>query len=84
MTSRQTAKWVEDYDENGVWCRDREVVSNDESLYYVLHVSDTSELRNGFRYVKELLLQHNNYKMQCDYQKLIDNDIKVLSFKCKI
>ena len=84
MTSRQTAKWVEDYDENGVWCRDREVVSNDESLYYVLNVSDTSELRNGFRYVKELLLQHNNYKMQCDYQKLIDNDIKVLSFKCKI
>ena len=81
MTSRQTAKWVEDYDENGVWCRDREVVSNDESLYYVLNVSDTSELRNGFRYVKELLLQHNNYKMQCDYQKLIDNDIKVLSVK---
>ena len=79
MISRQTAKWVEDYDENGVWCRDREVVSNDESLYYVLNVSDTSELRNGFRYIKELLLQHHNYKMQHDYQKLIDNDIKVLS-----
>ena len=79
MISRQTAKWVEDYDENGVWCRDREVVSNDESLYYVLNVSDTSELRNGFRYIKELLLQHHNYKMQHDYQKLVDNDIKVLS-----
>ena len=81
MISRQTAKWVEDYDENGVWCRDREVTTNNESLYYVLNISDTSELRNGFKYIKELLLQHHNYKMQCDYQKLVDNDIKVLSVK---
>ena len=48
MISRQTAKWVEDYDENGVWCRDREVVSNDESLTLVSYAMDLDTLRNCF------------------------------------
>ena len=81
MISRQTAQRAEDYNEHGVWCREKEVVSNDESFCYVLNVSNASELKNKWRYIKEVLLQHHNYNMQCDYQKLIQNDINVLRMK---
>ena len=35
----------------------------DEKKYYILNVSDSATLKNGFRYIKELLLQHHNFKM---------------------
>ena len=82
MMSRHTAKWVEEFDEIGVWCRDREVCEKHDSLYYLLNVVDRCELSNGFRFIKEMLLQYHNFKMQCAYQKLIDNNVKVLSTKC--
>ena len=34
-----------------------------EQKYYILNVSDCATLKNGFRYIKELLLQHHNFKM---------------------
>jgi hypothetical protein len=34
-----------------------------EKEYYVLSVSDQAVLRNGFRYIKELVLQNHNYFM---------------------
>ena len=38
-------------------------------------------LRNGYTYVKELLLQYHNHKMQEDYNKLINNGVDVWSVK---
>ena len=53
----------------------------DEKKYYILNVSDSATLKNGFRYIKELLLQHHNFKMYSDYKKLTDNGIDVFSVK---
>ena len=53
----------------------------DEKKYYILNVSDRTNLTNGFRYIKELLLQHHNFKMYNDYKSLIDNGIEVFSVK---
>ena len=49
--------------------------------YYYLTVSDRAILRNGFIYIKELLLQHHNHKMHEDYSALIANHIDVWSVK---
>ena len=49
--------------------------------YYCLTVTDRVALRNGYTYIKELLLQYHNHKMQEDYNKLIDNGIDVWSVK---
>ena len=49
--------------------------------YYVLNVSKQTTLQNGFRYIKELVLQHHNYKIHYDIQNLNKNNIKVYSVK---
>ena len=49
--------------------------------YYVLNVSKQTTLQNGFRYIKELVLQHHNYKIYYDIQNLNKNNIKVYSVK---
>ena len=41
----------------------------------------TASLKNGFKYIKELLLQHHNFKMYSDYQTLTTNGIDVFSVK---
>jgi hypothetical protein len=53
----------------------------DETKYYILTVSDSTNLKNGFRYIKELLLQHHNYKMYSDYNALIAKGVVVFSVK---
>jgi hypothetical protein len=52
-----------------------------EKKYYILNVSDKSNLKNGFRYIKELLLQIHNFKMFTDYNILKDNNINVFTVK---
>ena len=49
--------------------------------YYVLNLKDKAQLQNGFRYMKELLLQYHNFKMYQDYYKLRSNGVKVYSVK---
>ena len=49
--------------------------------YYILNICDQVDLTNGFRYIKELLLQHHNYKMFSDYMKLQEVGINVYSVK---
>eukprot|EP00438_Fugacium_kawagutii_P018169 Skav234138 [mRNA] locus=scaffold1519:11582:14900:- [translate_table: standard] len=49
--------------------------------YYILNIRDKAKLRNGFRYIKELLLQHHNFKMNTAYFKLLKNSIPVYSVK---
>ena len=49
--------------------------------YYILNLKDKAQLQNGFRYIKELLLQYHNFKMYQDYYKLRSNGVKVYSVK---
>ena len=46
----------EDVEETRTW-------KQDEKKYYILNVSDKAHMRNGFRYIKELLLQYHNFKI---------------------
>ena len=48
-----------------------------DKKYYCLTVTDRVALRNGYTYIKELLLQYHNHKMQEDYKKLINNGVDV-------
>ena len=48
---------------------------------YILNLKDTAELTNGFRYIKELILQMHNFSMYEAYEKLIENKVKVYSAK---
>ena len=49
--------------------------------YYVLNISDTKTLMNGYRYIKELVLQNHNYAMNTAYETLLENNINVYSAK---
>lgn len=66
----------------------QEVIDIDDSKccdvtrsHYVLNIKDKAELVNGFRYIKELLLQKHNFKMFEARRKLRENDIMVYSVK---
>ena len=48
---------------------------------YVLNFKDKAELNNGFRWIKELILQMHNFYMYDAYQKLKENSIEVYSVK---
>ena len=52
-----------------------------QTKYYTLTVGDKKEMTNGFRYIKELVLQRHNFKMYQDYFKLTNSDVKVYSVK---
>ena len=49
--------------------------------YYILNTSDRQTLVNGYRYIKELLLQYHNYAMYETYNILAKNGIGVCSVK---
>ena len=51
------------------------------NTYYILNVSDSKKLLNGFRYVKELLLQHHNYTMYEAFETMKENNVRVYSVK---
>ena len=53
----------------------------EETKYYLLNVSDERCLSNGFRYIKELLLQDHNYRVYEAYETLKENGIDVYSVK---
>lgn len=57
------------------------VWKEEEKRYYILNRSDKAQLKNGFRYIKELLLQHHNFKMFSDYSTLRGHGIEVFSVK---
>ena len=69
---------------------EQEVMEDDEGgIYegdetrsqYILNIKDTAELVNGFRYIKELLLQQHNFTMYEAYNKLRRNNISMYSVK---
>ena len=71
----------EDSDDDEVRIQYKEVWEEDAFNFYVLNISDMKTLTNGFRYIKELLLQMHNFKMYSDYLTLKENDIDVYSVK---
>ena len=63
-------------DEDGTnECRE----SDDNS--YILNICDEATLANGFRYIKELLLQHHNFTMFTTYETLKNAGVRVCSVK---
>ncbi len=48
---------------------------------YILNISAHAELTSGFRYIKELLMQHGNFYLNKRWRLLEDNDIKVSTVK---
>ena len=53
----------------------------DEIKHYVLNISDTKILKNGYRFIKELILQSHNFDMNTVYETLMKNSIEVYSVK---
>ena len=80
---------VVDVDENDefVYKQDESKISRSVSFvetHHPLHILSfkaTAKLRNGFRYIKELLLQHHAIVMFEAYQRMTENNIKVFSVK---
>ena len=56
-------------------------IEEERDSYYITNISDIAKLKNGFIYIKELLLQGHNFKMYRDYHKLIGKGIQVYSVK---
>jgi len=48
---------------------------------YCLSLSAEKKMTNGFRYIKELLIQNHNIRMYNDYQILKNNGVSVYSVK---
>ena len=49
--------------------------------YFVLVLKADKQLKNGFRFVKELLLQARNHKLMQAYDRLVEANVKVVSAK---
>ena len=49
--------------------------------YYILNTTDRQTLVNGYRYIKEMLLQYHNFAMYEAYTKLEEKGVKVYSVK---
>ena len=60
-------------EEDELGCRD--IISQEK--HYVLNISDTKALMNGYRYIKEVVLQNHNYAMNTAYETLLENNINV-------
>jgi len=50
-------------------------------VLYVLNISAECNLNNGFRYIKELIMQHHNFYLNNCYKILKKNDVEV--YTCK-
>ena len=51
----------------------KNVEKESEVKYYTLTTTHKQDLTNGFRYIKELLMQRHNFKMHKDYKTLKNN-----------
>ena len=49
--------------------------------HYISYFNEMTELRNGFIYIQELILQAHNFRMYMDYLTLRNNKVKVFSVK---
>ena len=64
---------------------DEELISetrDGDKTYYILNVSDTKKLTDGFRLIKEMLLQNHNFSMFTAFMALKEKNVRVYSVKC--
>ena len=54
---------------------------NTTNKYYIVSISGERKMMDGFRYIKELLLQNHNFHMYETYEKLKANNINVYAVK---
>ena len=66
-----------DYD---VHSDDKKVIDK-KNKYYIVSKTGERQMTNGFRYIKELLLQNHNFDMYESYEKLKANNINVYAVK---
>jgi hypothetical protein len=50
-------------------------------VVWVLNLTNSADMTNGFRYIKELLIQYHNAEMQSCLRKLADANVSVYSVK---
>ena len=50
-------------------------------IYYILNLKDKAQLKNGFRWIKEILLQYHNFTMWETWWKLRNAQVSVYSVK---
>ena len=60
--------------------RDIKVIGK-KNKYYIVSKAGERKMTNGFRYIKELLLQNHNFDMYESYEKLKANNINVYAVK---
>ena len=53
----------------------------EQEAYYILNLKDKAQLKNGYRWIKEILLQYHNFSMWEAYWKLRDAGVSVYSVK---
>eukprot|EP00438_Fugacium_kawagutii_P004546 Skav222288 [mRNA] locus=scaffold807:301469:304798:- [translate_table: standard] len=68
----------EGQDEDDIYYRRN---GNKTTKYYIVNVSGERQLMNGFRYIKELILQNHNFSMFDAYSKLKQSNINVYAVK---
>ena len=56
-------------------------VDENSPMYYIMNQTTQKTLKNGFRYIKELLLQYHNIEMFEVYTLLKNNGISIISVK---
>ena len=56
-------------------------VIDKKNKYYIVSKTGERKMTNGFRYIKELLLQNHNFDMYESYEKLKANNINVYAVK---
>ena len=65
----------------GIYDDEDKMTHEMKNKYFTLTLSDKQDLCNGFIYIKELILQHHNFRMYQDYQEIRNKGLKVISVK---
>ena len=52
-----------------------------DNVLFVLNIAASASMANGFRYIKELLMQHHNYYLHCCYKTLLKNKTNIATVK---
>ena len=60
---------------------EREIERNREDKYCILDVCESRSLVNGFRYIKEQLLQNHNFRMYKAYKALKEHNVRIYAVK---
>ena len=54
------------------------------NMHYVLSISDTQIQKNGYSFIKDMILQNHNHSMNVAYEKLKQHEIQVCSVKTDV